>query len=119
MDPLLISTSDQITHHLLALWALGASPEQIQEMFDYNTPYQVSIRQPDVIGAAHVDMADKVVFDECLGKDEFYADYLQYFENEIAKKGMQAVVKEYVLEGDERANDIFCRMFTGASAAAA
>lgn len=119
MDPLLISTSDQITHHLLALWALGASPEQIQEMFDYNTPYQVSIRQPDVMGVAHVDMADAVVFDECLGKNESYADYLQFFENEIAKKGMQAVVKEYVLKGDERANDIFCRMFTGASAAEA
>ncbi|KAF2475849.1 uncharacterized protein BDR25DRAFT_379416 [Lindgomyces ingoldianus] len=117
MDPLLMSTSDQITHHLLALWALGASPEQIQEMFDYNTPYQVSMRQPDGIGAAHVDMVDTVVFDECLGKNEFYKDYLQYFENEITKKGMKAVVKQYVLKGDERANDIFCRMFTDMGAA--
>lgn len=88
-------------------------------MFDYNTPYQVSIRQPDAIGAPHIDMADAMMFDECLGKDEFYADYLKFFENEIAKKSVQAVVKEYVLKGDERANDIFCRMFTGVSAAAA
>ncbi|KAF2800324.1 hypothetical protein K505DRAFT_370324 [Melanomma pulvis-pyrius CBS 109.77] len=108
---------NQITHHLLALWALGASPEQIQEMFDYNTPYQVSSRQPDVTGAAQVDMADTVVFDESLGKNDFYADYLLFFETEIAKKGMQAVVKEYILKGDERANDIFCRMFTDMGAA--
>lgn len=87
-------------------------------MFDYNTPYQLPIRQPICPGSAlpaTVDMADAAAFEECLGKNDFYADYLTFFEKEIASKGMRTVVKEYVLQGDERADDIFCRMFTGAS----
>lgn len=48
-----------------------------------------------------------------LGKGKHYANFLKYFQDEIEKKGWQDVVKEYVFAGDERANDMFGRLFAG------
>ncbi|GAB1312818.1 Oxidoreductase AflY [Madurella fahalii] len=100
---------NHIVHHLLALWALGASPEEIQAMWEYNISYQAPL-EPVVSDV--IDLRDPVRFKECLGKDECYYDFLRFFEDEITEKGVPAVVKEYVFKGDERADDIFCRMFT-------
>ena len=60
-----------------------------------------------------LDLKDPVIFDQCLGKDDCYADFLKFFEDEVTEKGVPSVIKEYVLKGDERANDIFSRMYTG------
>ena len=104
-----------MVHHLLALWSLGASPDQIQDMWDYNETYQTS-REPGADESASTeekDLADGAQFDECLGVNTRYADFLRFFEDEIAKKGVPATVKEYVLNGDTRANSILCRMLSG------
>ncbi|OJJ88366.1 questin oxidase family protein [Aspergillus glaucus CBS 516.65] len=103
---------NHIVHHLLALWALGASPAEIQDMWDYNTPYQSSIERDLVPGIKGLDLNDPVTFDKCLGNDDCYAVFLGFFENEVAEKGWQNIVKEYVLKGDERADDILCRLFS-------
>ncbi len=102
--------SDHIVHHLLAIWALGGSPDEIQAMWDYNISYQAPL---EPIVADLIDLKDPVRFKECIGKDECYYDFLRFFEDEVAEKGVPAVVNEYVFKGDERADDIFCRMFTG------
>ncbi|KAK4251073.1 hypothetical protein C7999DRAFT_11147 [Corynascus novoguineensis] len=100
---------NHIVHHLLSLWALGASPQEIQDMWDCNTSYQAPL---EPIVADLIDLKDPVRFRECLGKNECYYDYLRFFEDEVADKGVPAVVEEYMFKGDELANDIFCRMFT-------
>ena len=115
LPPADLANPDHITHHLVSLWALGASPQQIQDMWDFNTPYQTPLERDDAAAPAsgYLDLSDAAVFDQCLGKDECYADFLKFFEGEIEGKGVQDVVREYVLRGDARADDIFCRMYTG------
>ncbi|KAL7623787.1 hypothetical protein AAE478_005340 [Parahypoxylon ruwenzoriense] len=103
---------NHIVHHLLALWALGATPDEIQYMWEYNTFYQTPVERPHGTAPVDLDLSDPVLFKKCLGNDDFYADFLKFFENEIAEKGVPAVLREYLLKGDERANDIFCRMYT-------
>lgn len=86
-------------------------------MWDYNKGYQGSIDkrplQTAVSSGPDIDLKDPVVFGKCLGDDVCYVDFLGFFEDEIAEKGMQHVVKEYLFKGDERADDILGRMFTG------
>ena len=101
--------ADHIVHHLLSLWALGASPDEIQDMWEFNKSYQDPIERVSV----DVDLKDPALFDQCLGNDDRYADFLRFFEGEVATKGVPDVIREYLLKGDERANDIFCRMYTG------
>lgn len=104
---------DHIAHHLLAIWALGGSPAEIQDMWDYNAPYQGAIERPRAAGSPEPDLKDPVQFEKCLGVDDCYLDFLRFFEGEIAEKGVPAVIHEYLLKGDERADDIFGRMYTG------
>lgn len=104
---------NHITHHLLALYSLGASTDEIREMWDYNEPYQAPVDRGHEDVPDDLDLKDPAVFDQCLGKDVHYVDFLKYFRAEIAEKGTQDVVREYVLKGDERADDIFCRLYTG------
>lgn len=96
---------------------MGASPEEVQDLWEFNIPYQTSLNKVlatgNDIAALPLDLRIPAVFAQSLGKDECYADFLKFFEDEIAEKGMQNVVKEYLLKGDARANDIFYRMYTG------
>jgi oxidoreductase AflY len=94
------------------MWALGATPNEMQDMYDYNQPYQAPLekRADDIL---ELDLSDAALFDQSLGKDECYVDFLRFFKMEIAEKGVPSVVREYVLKGDDRANDIFGRMYTG------
>lgn len=82
-------------------------------MWDYNVPYQAPIDNKHPVDFVDKDLSDSKVFDSCLGKDCHYVDFLKFFRSEIDHKGVPNVVREYVLKGDERANDIFARMYTG------
>ncbi|KAL2808094.1 hypothetical protein BJX63DRAFT_439669 [Aspergillus granulosus] len=104
---------NHMAHHLTALWALGATPSQIQDMWDYNEGYQGPLdKRPSGESTSDLNLKDPAVFQKCLGDDDCYVDFLRFFEDEITEKGMQAVVKEYVFKGDERADDILVRLFT-------
>jgi Questin oxidase-like len=48
-----------------------------------------------------------------LGNEKQYHNFLVFFEEEIAKTGWQDVLNEYVFKGDERADDMLVRMFSG------
>lgn len=82
-------------------------------MWEFNNSYQTPIERPEAAALTELDLKDPKVFENCLGNDDCYSIYLKFFEDEIAQKGVPEVVREYVLKGDERANDIFCRMYTG------
>ncbi|ETN36643.1 uncharacterized protein HMPREF1541_08921 [Cyphellophora europaea CBS 101466] len=102
---------NHIAHHLLALYALGASPQQLQHAFDSNQGYQ---RKQFPLDAGNVqDLSDPERFKECLGKEKYYHDFEAFFGREIDEKGYEAVVKEYLLKGDERADDLLWRTYAG------
>ncbi|TGJ78477.1 hypothetical protein E0Z10_g10291 [Xylaria hypoxylon] len=102
---------NHISHHLLTLYGLGASPEDIQKGYNDNANYQRSTYQ------VHPDQIEELKdFDKAkkkLGKEQYYTDFLVFYQNEIDKKGWQAVLSEYLFKGDERSEDMLIRMFAG------
>ncbi|TKA63034.1 hypothetical protein B0A49_09507 [Cryomyces minteri] len=102
---------NHIAHHLLTIYALGASPAEIQKQYDNNQSYQ---RPPEPLDGKVVDdMHIPERFKSYLGKEEYYHDFLVFFQKEMEEKGWQNVVKEYVFAGDVRADDMLVRMFAG------
>ncbi|KAI0437218.1 hypothetical protein F4803DRAFT_566241 [Xylaria telfairii] len=103
---------NHMVHHLLSLWALGASPSEIQDAWNYNRTYQTSIEGNGPVSASSRNLRDPVTFSKCLGNNDCYFDFLKFFENEVSEKGVPAVIREYLLAGDDRANDILYRIFS-------
>jgi hypothetical protein len=58
-------------------------------------------------------MHDAAKFQEHLGKEENYPNYLAFFQHEIDAKGFGGVLAEYLFAGDERAENMMCRLFAG------
>ncbi|KAI0544065.1 HypA protein [Xylaria curta] len=102
---------NHISHFLLSLYGLGASAEQIQQGYDDNANYQRAMYQvhPEQIEA----LKDFDKAKEKLGKEEFYTDFLAFYQSEIDKKGWKEVLNEYLFKGDERSDDLLARMFAG------
>jgi Questin oxidase-like len=102
---------NHIVHQLLTLYALGASPETITKHYELNKSYQRPAEklEEEVVQEMH----DPAKFKECLGKEEFYHDFVVFFQKEMESKGWEAVVNEYLFKGDERAEDMLVRTFSG------
>ncbi|KAI4140253.1 MAG: hypothetical protein LQ340_007901, partial [Diploschistes diacapsis] len=102
---------NHIVHHLFAIYALGADPKEIQRAYDDNVGYQ---RPPEPLKEDIVaDLKDPSVFKQHLDDEQYYHTYLVFFQNEISKKGYQEVIKEYLLAGDDRADDFLGRLYAG------
>lgn len=101
---------NHIVHHLLTIWALKASPKELQRGYDTNKSYQRPAQKPD----------EKIV-DELYDPTNFirhcggsnYNDFLEFFQREIEKKGWQAVLNEHVFAGDKRADHMLALLFSG------
>nr|POE63525.1 oxidoreductase afly [Quercus suber] len=102
---------DHIAHHLLTLWALRASPQDIQRGYDTNKTYQRSMQPLDKTRVA--DMYDPAKFKSYLGNEKYYQDFLAFFKAEIEKSSWQEVLQTYVFSGQEHADDMLVRMFAG------
>lgn len=102
---------NHIVHHLLTIFALGASPAELKKGYDENASYQ---RPPGKLERAVVDdMHDPERFKTYLGKERYYHDFLVYFQGEIEKKGWEEVLNEYLFKRDERADDMLVRLYGG------
>jgi hypothetical protein len=101
---------NHIVHHLLSIYALGASPEVIEARYKENVSYQRPILDEKRELRSLRDAKD---FNECLGNERYYRDFLALFEEEIEAKGWKNVLNDYVFSGGERADDMFDRMFGG------
>ncbi|MCJ1380737.1 hypothetical protein MMC17_003845 [Xylographa soralifera] len=102
---------NHIAHHLLTIYALGASPEIIQDQYDRNASYQ---RAPEPVDENVIkDLHDPSKYSKYLKNERYYHDYLVFFQREIDEKGYEEVINEYVLKGDERADDMLGRMYGG------
>lgn len=103
--------TDHIPHQLLSIYALGAAPEDIKACYERNKSYQRPVlpTSQDVIQSMH----DVAKFQEHLGKEENYPNFLAFFQHEIEAKGVGGVLGEYLFAGDERAENMMCRLFAG------
>lgn len=96
------------SHHLLTLYGTGASAAHLQKGFDDNKGYQ----RPPMPTHQHVieDLQSWAHASKYLGRDQYYPDFLAFFQREISDKGWQAVVSEYLLAGTEAADDLLVRL---------
>lgn len=103
--------TDHIAHHILTIYALGASPADIQGAYARNKAYQrrVMPRTEEIVESLH----DKTGFLEALGKEKHYPNYLDFFQREIEYKGPDVVLNEYLFSGSENAESMFARLFGG------
>jgi hypothetical protein len=102
---------NHIAHHILTIYALGASPSTIQRQYDANKSYQ---RPPAMLDERIVqEMHDPVNFEKYKGDEKYYNDYLIFFQQEMEEKGWESVLNEYVFKGDAKADDMLVRMFSG------
>ncbi|KAK0199704.1 hypothetical protein DFS33DRAFT_185392 [Desarmillaria ectypa] len=80
---------NHIVHHVLAVWALGASKEIIEAVYREDSPSQrPAIKSPGPISSAN--------FNVHLGDEKYYGAYMSFFEEKIAEKGIASVLEEFV-----------------------
>ncbi|KAL4980873.1 hypothetical protein BDW66DRAFT_123393, partial [Aspergillus desertorum] len=102
---------NHIPHHILSLYALGASPDEIQAAYDRNKTYQrqaLPMRE-DVVRSLY----QKDKFREALGEEKNYPHFLEFFQCEIDKKGVETALNEYLFKQDEIAESMIARLFGG------
>ncbi|KAJ5689285.1 hypothetical protein N7462_003677 [Penicillium macrosclerotiorum] len=102
---------NHIVHHILSIYALGASPENIQSAYKRNKSYQRPVLPTD--SSIIQGMADSAKFQEYLGNEKHYPNYLSFFQRELDVKGVATVLNEYVFAEDKRAESMLCRLFGG------
>ncbi|OCL15442.1 hypothetical protein AOQ84DRAFT_419307 [Glonium stellatum] len=101
---------NHIVHHMLSLYALGATPDELQAGYDLNQQYQLpAIKLSD----SEINLNDPVIFRQCLGESKYYQEFIAFFQSEISRKGVPDVVNEFVFKRDEAADDMLLRMFSG------
>ncbi|KAF6808362.1 HypA protein [Colletotrichum sojae] len=103
---------NHIPHHLLALYGTGAGPEAIQMGYKENENYQRPAKN------SHDGVADELhdweKAKKYLGRERHYPDFLLFYQREIERLGgWQEALNEHLFKGDERADDLFQRMFAG------
>ena len=98
-------------HHICTSFALGASPEILENNYKKNDSYQRP--PPPLNGDLAQELHDPAVFIANMFKPKTYSDYLKFFTLEIQSKGYKAVVSQYVFAEDERADIMFNRLFAG------
>ncbi|KAL6812672.1 hypothetical protein V8C40DRAFT_277780 [Trichoderma camerunense] len=102
---------NHILHHLLCIYALGATPLQMEKAFDLNAVYQLPSHYAD---SGHAQkLVDPVEFKKCLGDSKYFNDYFLFFRKEIETHGIPTTVNTFIFGDDERAADMFDRFFGG------
>lgn len=59
------------------------------------------------------DMTSPEHFKKYLGKEKYYHDFLIFWQDLMEEKGWENILNEYVFAGDERADDMLCRLYAG------
>ncbi|KAK0475762.1 hypothetical protein IW261DRAFT_1340047 [Armillaria novae-zelandiae] len=80
---------NHITHHVLAIWALGANKKTIEAVYREYVPMQrPAIKSPNNITSEN--------FTTHLGDDQYYEAYKTFFKENIKDKGVATVLEELV-----------------------
>lgn len=102
---------DHILHHLLCIYALGATPAQLEKAFRLGMTSQKPMNPPNV-EKVH-DFSDPAKFKALTGRGKYYSEYYAFFEEEVRRNGVAKTIEEYLFKGDERGEDMFRRFFGG------
>lgn len=103
---------NHMAHLYLSLFALGATPEELQKGFNDHQPIH---RAPPALDEATVaGFSEEKNFLAALSKGDQYANYLAFFEREIEKKGWKNAVQEYVFSRTPVAEAILSLLYEGA-----
>lgn len=88
---------NHIVHHILTIYALGATPDEIRAAYDHNKTYQRPVlpTTQSIVESMH----DKTQFQQHLGKEENFPNYLAFFQQEIEKKGVAVVLNGICFQG--------------------
>ncbi|KAI0739605.1 hypothetical protein C8Q80DRAFT_1222014 [Daedaleopsis nitida] len=77
------------SHHLLAIYALGAGGPLIEEAYQTHVVYmRPAFKSPEPVNEKN--------FWKHVGKREFYNSYLEYFRSLLVKKDVTEVIEEYI-----------------------
>ena len=82
---------NHISHHLLALWSLGASAESIQKAYDA----EIEDQRPINFGGK-VDPITEENFCDHLGEQRYYQNYLNFFSSQISSHGPVETLVKFV-----------------------
>ncbi|KAK4179539.1 hypothetical protein QBC36DRAFT_343716 [Triangularia setosa] len=99
---------NHIPHHLLALFGTGAGKSHLQSAYDNNATYQ----RPVLPEHNSVQLTPETLT-EYYGKEEYYPDFLKFFQGEIARWGWRETVTRYLFEEGEGREDLIIRLFGG------
>ncbi|KAJ7254214.1 hypothetical protein C8J57DRAFT_1137049 [Mycena rebaudengoi] len=96
--------TNHLSHHVLSLHDLGASPECIQAMFDQEAATQRPLHHGKV--EAKEDGITEANWVSHLGdaNAHMYPDYLEFFSSAIAKHGVPHVLEHYVFSPEANGN---------------
>ena len=108
---MLTSLSDHIVHCILTIYALGATPEKIQEVYDREASYQrprYPVDKDFVKSFADVDQ-----FQQHLGEQSHYSNYLLYFQREIEANGVRKTLEKHIFADTDHAHRLFALLYNG------
>lgn len=102
---------NHLSHHLLAAYDFGASPTLLQALYDSEKKHQDGIYTVDT--EKHVEERQDVTitpqdWKEFLQQRKFYSNYLDFFTEEIATRGITKTLETYLFSPD--ANDETAKM---------
>ncbi|KAL1848394.1 hypothetical protein Plec18167_004823 [Paecilomyces lecythidis] len=102
---------NHLTAQTLTLYSLGATPDELRTAYDSNKKRQDPALPVDEFIV--LAMSDKSKFKDFLSDDRNYPNFLAFFQREIETKGLGETICEHLLTGDDHANNILVRMFSG------
>lgn len=100
---------NHISHYMYAAWALGAHPWELQRGYVQEKVLQRP--QPPLNKENVAKLSDPEFYKSCMGDWDYYQDYLVFFQQEVAQKGVGATINEYVFSGTANAELMFTRLF--------
>ncbi|KAI2608531.1 uncharacterized protein GGS25DRAFT_490718 [Hypoxylon fragiforme] len=102
---------NHISHHILSLYGTGASAETLRRGYAENSSYQKPAMKKHEKVIEELNDWEKAK--SRLGKEQYYPDFLAFFQGEIDKFGWEKVLKEYLFKGDDTSEDMLIRMLAG------
>ncbi|RAH48453.1 questin oxidase family protein [Aspergillus brunneoviolaceus CBS 621.78] len=102
---------NHIVHHILSIYALGASVEEIRAAYERDRAYQRKAIPVDE--AVVAKLADRNRFLGLLGMKEHYSNFVRFFQREIERVGVEEVLKGFLFGQDEVARAMLGRLFGG------
>lgn len=103
---------NHIVHAILAVMALGGSPQQLQDRFDEAAGMQRPLPKLDTELLGELDDPD--IFYANLSERNQYTTFLTFFERKMAEKGWKNVLQEYLFARTKVADAMLTRLYEGA-----